>query len=301
MWVASGNSCSNSPDLLPVGLWGASPGHTLDGMPDQLDGDRCPYGLVLPDRTSASRFIGGRRYPTRSDYERWMPSGGELASASDEHLARVVHHWHASGANGCAFAQWIAKRVDETEWPVVVMRNSDPLDLLNVGETLDFLARQSPAEMVSIVLPRVVDTEGVLAASDALATIAGFRLEDEGGVPTGFVGRRLRYTLPSGETAWVMAFGPFDWMPTTRQAPLLEFALRLKPKPTQIYWKLNQDRDVAHLADFPASLKESAWDRLFDLTLEETRRVLGEPPDELSAAKQTLAIPVEQLAKCETM
>lgn len=126
-------------------------------------------------------------------------------------------------------------------------------------------------------------------------------LEDEDGAPEGFVGRRLRYTLPSGESAWVMAFGPFDWMPSTRQAPLLEFTLRLKPKPAQIYWKLNQERGVAHLADFPASLKESAWDRLFDLTLEETRRILGAPPDELSTAKQTMAIPREGLAKCETM
>jgi hypothetical protein len=91
--------------------------------------------------------------------------------------------------------------------------------------------------------------------------------------------------------AWVMAFGPLmDW-PPTRRAPVLEFVLRTKPKGDGLFDKLNQDRDVAHLADVDLGLETDRMSRLFDGTERATRDVLGGPPDALSAAKTTYSFP----------
>lgn len=255
--------------------------------------NRCPAGnhLDLPSRVQATGRVGGRRYPTRVDYERLLCDGADLALLGDSALEQVQRHWHASGQNGCAFAQWLAKRTPSNEWAFVVWRAQDE----QITETLQFLAGSSPAEMVSILVPSATWTTEAIRLTDALACLDDFFLEAHEARP-GYASRRLRYRLPSGEIAWVMAFGPFAWMPTTRQAPMLEFTIRLKPKPDRLYERLNQDLTIAHLADFPAPIRAGAWDRLFDFTLKETRRVLGEEPDDLSAAKQTLAVPLSELS-----
>lgn len=102
----------------------------------------------------------------------------------------------------------------------------------------------------------------------------------------------LRLDISSeGALSWIMAFGPFANWPETRRAPLLEFAIRVKPKPAALFHKLNQDPGAAHLADSDPRLTESQMEKVFDRTERTTRDVLGGPPDFRSAAKVTFSFP----------
>lgn len=264
-------------------------------MRDTHDAPTCPYPPDLPSRTSASQEIGGRRYPSRADYASGLPADFDVADLADELLERVQRHWHASGQNGCAFAQWIAKRAGPSEWAFIVSRGQ-PGWASAISESVHFAAERSPAELLSILFPEVVSTDEALRILDSLGAEPGFSWELHETV-VGYETRMLRYVLPSSPVvAWVMAFGPFEWMPATRRAPIFELTLRVKPKPDVMYHRLNQDSSVAHLADYPAPLRAGAWDRLFEFTLRETRRILGREPDPVSAAKMTVAVPVAATA-----
>lgn len=93
-----------------------------------------------------------------------------------------------------------------------------------------------------------------------------------------------------------MAFAPFHFAPSTRRGPYLELTIRVKQKPEAIFHRLNQDRDIAHLADVPLEMSPQHWEDRWQSTLRRTRMVLGGEPDEMSAAKATLAVPLSELS-----
>jgi hypothetical protein len=88
-----------------------------------------------------------------------------------------------------------------------------------------------------------------------------------------------------------MAFGPMPVWPASRRAPLIELAIRVKPKPDQLFHKLNQDHSAAHLADTPLPLDEEQMETIFERTGAATRDVLGAEPDFRSAARTTFSYP----------
>jgi hypothetical protein len=103
----------------------------------------------------------------------------------------------------------------------------------------------------------------------------------------------LRYKMTPAIDAWVMAFGPFKELPNTRRSPYFELAIRVKPKPERIFYRLNQDASVAHLADVPLQTTERFWELRWASTLRRTRMILGRRPDDISAAKSTLVVPAD--------
>lgn len=86
-----------------------------------------------------------------------------------------------------------------------------------------------------------------------------------------------------------MAFGLFAAWPRTRRGPVLELAIRVKPKPHDLFYKLNDDPAAAHLADTQFGADLESMERLFERTARTTRDVLGHDPDHLTAAKATFS------------
>jgi len=72
---------------------------------------------------------------------------------------------------------------------------------------------------------------------------------------------------------------------------MTEIAIRVKPKNEIIFYRLNQDREAAHLADTPIYMVDSVAESLWQATLRRTRNILGAEPNQFSAAKVTFSLP----------
>ena len=146
-----------------------------------------------------------------------------------------------------------------------------------------------------MLLPGVTNPRQAVAAIGELTDHSKFWLE-RNEVVEALLRLNVRYPVGgSGIQAWVMAFGPFDFLPNTRKAPYFELVTRVKPKPSKIFYRLNQNASIAHLADTSLGLTDEAHEPIFARTLQRTRDILGGEPDDISAAKATLAVPIELL------
>lgn len=242
---------------------------------------------VQSARQTWSGEYGRRRYPARADYEGHPALGGGVELLTPTALVAVQKHWHASGQNGCPFAQWIAKRTGSPTWTHLVARGVDAPD----AELLRHSVGNPACQLVSVLYPDITELGTAIEVIENLPRLVTEFTVEIANVVVGYDLFELRYRLSSELTAWVMGFGPFAEMAATRRSPLFELVWRVKPKPSWLFEKLNHDQSIAHLADFPAPIKRSAWTRMFTFTQAETRRLLGKEPDRITAAKTTLAVP----------
>jgi hypothetical protein len=258
-----------------------------------------PEKLETKARRSVS--YGQRRFSTREDYAALFSERhpGDDPWNDPSFSAAVMRDWHEQAQTGCLFARRLAMVADEAAWPSVVF--TDP-----IGESLasEIRERVTPAlelgiatpgcEIVSLLFTRIVDSGDLRPLCEALTqgsriTMATLQ------APRGIVIVALRLDIGGDDTlAWIMAFGPFLSWPPTRRGPLLEFAIRVKPKPTNLFHELNQDPSAAHLADSDPHLSEDQMAKVFDRTKMATRDVLGHNPGERTAAKATFSLPVTE-------
>jgi len=213
--------------------------------------------------------------------------------ARNEFVSDVHRHWHARGQTGCVFAQSIAVNASSEDWSSTIVREKPGVKAVEVMAAQIAGSIADPrCQMHSLLFPEAATPEALIEIIKEVLEIPDVFLERtfERGELTAIA---LRLTLGSkGATAaWLMGFGPFTFLPMTRRSPVTEIALRTKAKPKDLYRRLNPDREVAHLADYPLSIKDPHKDHLWDKTLQKTRRVLGKNPDEISAAKVTFAVP----------
>jgi hypothetical protein len=104
----------------------------------------------------------------------------------------------------------------------------------------------------------------------------------------------LGYRVAVGDlTSWMTGFGPFAFLPKTRQAPFTEIIFRSKPRP-QYDWVMKEaPPDLIHLADMDMKgMAEEQLRSLWEGSLTNTESVLGSKPNLRSAAKTTFAIPL---------
>lgn len=214
-------------------------------------------------------------------------------------MALAQRSWHSRGQNGCNFARIAAAHAENLVWEYAVagpeVNKLDQTLAQAVGVSLERAVADQDTQVHSVLLPGVKSPREAVAALGALTDHSKFWLE-RNEVADELLRLNLRYPVgDSGIQAWVMAFGPFDFMPSTRKAPYFELVTRVKPKPPKIYHRLNQDASIAHLADTTLGLTDEAHAPVFDRTLQRTRDILGKKPDDVTAAKATLAVPVELL------
>jgi hypothetical protein len=237
---------------------------------------------------SRSKVIKKRGFPTREDYEHYF--GGSTIWSNEQEVQQIHKHWHGRGQNGCVFAQHLAKESEySTGWHSNVFID-DTYDQLKLDKTIEQAIENPKIEVLSLLYPNVVTVEQLSALVKSWITNSKIiSLESA----TSFKDRiclSLRIELgKSGISSWLMMFAPFTFFPNTRQSPITELAIRVKPKPDHIYPKLSQDRKKAHLADTPFFLPETIVDSTWEATFRNTEYLLGYKPDFIAAAKTTIS------------
>jgi hypothetical protein len=181
------------------------------------------------------------------------------------------------------------------QWPALVMSSRGSDLFQSISETAPFTLKSAldseRCEILSLLFPQVTQLSELRELCAALAHETEITMEEDRSHP-GWVTVALRLDV-SGEDqlSWIMAFGPFESWPPSRRAPVTELAIRVKPKPDQLFHKLNQDHSAAHLADTPLPLSEEQMAAVFERTENATRDVLGADPDFRSAARTTFSYP----------
>ncbi|MEU4769009.1 hypothetical protein AB0H12_37750 [Actinosynnema sp. NPDC023794] len=166
-----------------------------------------------------------------------------------------------------------------------------------VGDLVRDSATADGVEVLSLLVPALTTADEVAKFIRELVESSAFWLERDEAIDDLMVAH-LRYPVPAASTdvqAWVMGFGPFEWMPNTRRSPYFELVIRVQEKRSWLFHRLNQDRDIAHLADVPLNMPQHHWEHRWQSTRRRTRMILQKEPDSYSAAKCTLAIPLAEL------
>jgi hypothetical protein len=242
--------------------------------------------------------LGERRFPTAAAYHEAVTDQIGTLGPEDaaEHYASAQRDWHVRGQNGCQFARLVANDAETMGWEYAVC--DDTMLTPDLVRELDEQAQSAIArpetQVLSLLFPRVTTANEAVGIIRLLAAHSRFWLERDEMTNDGQA-LYLRYPVEEDVQAWIMAFAPLDFLPNTRRGPYFELAVRVKPKPEWLFHRLNQDRDLAHLADVPLVMSERYWEDRFESTLRRTRRILGGEPDQVSAAKATLVVPAGYL------
>jgi hypothetical protein len=254
-----------------------------------------------------SATYGRRQFPTRTDYERAFAAvnprdrdpWGQSAFA-----VAAMRHWHTRGQTGCLFARRLAAIATETQWASSVYTSASQRGLAKeMAKTLNPALGQAisapECEILSLIFTRIVTVGGLKTVCRLLTETSPITMSE---LPSqaDTVVTALRLDISgAGTLSWLMAFGPFDSWPPTRRGPVLEIAIRVKPKPRNLFHKLSQDPSAAHLADIDPSLTEAQMEKVFDRTEKFTREILGGDPDHRSAAKASFSFPAAEWTEPE--
>lgn len=260
---------------------------------DEMDTD------YLRDLPRTEKF-GDRKFPHPDTYHHAVAAETEDSDSAEtaRHYAEAQRDWHVRGQNGCQFARLVAKDAEVMGWDYAVY-GGNPLAVTPQliqeidAQVADAIGRPE-TNVLSLLMPQVVDARDAVQIMRMLAEHSDFWLERDEMTNDGQA-LYLRYPVVDTQ-AWVMAFAPFGFLPNTRRGPFFELAIRVKTKPEWLYHRLNQDRELSHLADVPLMMSAQYWDDRFNSTLSRTRRILGGEPDQVSAAKATLVVPADRLA-----
>jgi hypothetical protein len=257
---------------------------------DDITDMRTYFAQLLRDVTYGLRkFPSPSRYRSRIDD---IATGREHGTTSRIY-AIAQRDWHIRGQTGCMFARLAAQSAGDLRWDyAVTSHTSASADLsASAAGRLERAITDPECEIFSFLFPAITEPAQAVDLIYALTHHSPFWLEVNR-IDSGYLHLHARYPISdTGVQAWVMGFAPFDFLPNTRKAPSFELAVRVKPKPAHIYHRLNQDRDVAHLADAPLAMAAKHQEDRWQSTLRRTRMILGAEPDRISAAKSTLAIP----------
>lgn len=238
---------------------------------------------------------GDRSFPSCEQYHQTVAEVVRAGHSRARAVAAAQRDWHSRGQNGCQFARLAALDADHLRWDYLVVDSTRPD---RVGDLFTEHAVVDGTEVLSVLSPDITTAAQAVRFVRDLVASSTFWLERDEPVD-GYRVCHLRCPVPGADRdvqAWVMGFGPFAWMPNTRRGPYFELAVRIREKTPWLFHRLNQDRDLAHLADVPLRMTDLRWEHRWTSTLSRTRRILGKEPDDFSAAKCTLAMPLEDLS-----
>lgn len=201
-----------------------------------------------------------RTFSTRSDLVSYLHATGAVDDpaafddALDPRWADIFQAWVQQGATGCRFAQHRARHADAAQWLSIVV--PVPLTTDVVNELQRILESAADAQAVQLLFPTAKTIESLASIVACLARHPGWAFleiehdppaEDDTSVLIG-----LRWNVPNSVyKSEVLAFGPFDDQPFTRQAPVTTLTLRTHPPA-----KLDPDGRV-HLAQMPLFEREA--------------------------------------------
>lgn len=189
---------------------------------------------------------------------------------------------------GCLFAAVAARDPVKYGW-VHQVSAGDP-----AAEWIDSMiegAVSSPQiTTLSLLLPTIKTTEGLV---DFVSVLKGCRLIDLAQVEDYADSVCLGFrTLVGSLRSYVTGFGNFPFLPITRQAPVVEITMRVKPRPKYEFVFKEAPPNIVHLADMDmvGMQRDKLWE-LWNNSFIQTEMILGAKPDLRSAARTTYSLP----------
>ena len=187
---------------------------------------------------------------------------------------------------GCAFAAFAAKDPVKYGWRSLVI----PVSPDAIGVQLRDAIDSPDTQALSLIFPSVQSANDVLELAGACLETGLFHDEGFDRETLKFI--RLRAHVDEN-VSWVTGFGPFDFLPLTRQAPHCELTIRVKPRPDYEWHFKPPIEGIIHLADLDmVGLSDKNPRRLWQVSFQTTQKILGHAPDDESAAKTTFVIPI---------
>lgn len=244
--------------------------------------------------------IGRHRFPTRADYEAYFAERLDISSPNDIWrdeftVVSIQNHWLTLGQSGCLFAQRLLRNSPATGWrafsfyPEITGWDACSMKLSGVIE--EHIAR-SDCELLSLLFPLAVTDQDL---AHVIQVFAG--LERTLMLPPHTFEQRtavsIRVKLSSDVHSWVLGFGPYAFLPLTRQAPVTELVVRTKScKGLHRVATIDGDKQ-AHVADVPLDYRRIQFDRLWHASVHRTEEILGSDDRALSRARVTFAVPAD--------
>jgi len=243
------------------------------------------------------------------DYVRYLIKKRRIKSEDDltylPDLAQAVQlDWHERCQHGCRFATLLSHKSAEHGWGFVTLQLDNNGDLKGpiAGEIRSALAAMvaSPDVLaVSILLPGVTDAKALIRILLQIQTELEWTLTvaaDDASPDVKQPATRilLRYELGESVMSWALGFGPYEFLPYTRRAPITEIAFATKPKVFPQRSKLlNSDPLTAHLADVSVPVGSDAFHKMWEDTAQGKAQLLNNVDTQNAKAKVTFAVPSE--------
>ena len=243
------------------------------------------------------------RFPTRLDYIRQLQKHGliidEAEFVANDCLTEAVYlDWLRRPQIGCEFAQLLARPANRTRIRTVVARGSagvgDPGELaIQISRLVEKSVNDASDEALSVLLPQILDNQGLTYFVWELSKIKGWTIEREHPWSGRLVLIGLRVKIANGVVAETLGLGPFPIFPPTRQCPITTLEIRTKSRRSK-QSHVSNTHLAAHLADIDVSdiLTPAEYGYNFDVRTPCLRNQILAGQDDLRAkAAVTYSLP----------
>jgi len=247
--------------------------------------------------------VGGtpKAFSTRADFIGWLVAHGHLGGPHDfakqpDVVEAVYRHWQGQGQVACRFAQQMGRAPEKYGIRTAVSANLDEGKVTDatkdwLGDVVSGACQDAATEALTLLFPTIDDPAALVRFLRSLADVSGWYLNAELN-PSDRLGRvyvRVHVAVCEDGVAEVLGFGPFDFLPLTRRAPIV--ALEIRTKKNQPKAGSGPGKPLRlHLADMPLGWEQDHVRKVWELTEQSRRATLG-GDDSAAKAKVTYAIP----------
>ncbi|MGH3831597.1 MAG: hypothetical protein ACRDRS_14320 [Pseudonocardiaceae bacterium] len=213
--------------------------------------------------------VGGYTFPARRDYLAHCAHGREVDELDADVIISIQRDWHVRGQNGCVFAMYAARKLGAQQWRYEVVP-PDP-DVHLIRQSIRAAISDPDNQILSLIFPTVechADLRRIIGIARSAGCYQAAGIDERSGLVS------LRHPVASAE-AWIVGFAPLATLPTTRQAPFAELAIRTKGKTQAPHPELNGDTGQAHLADVDLNFDPNVVACLISKSTARTSKILG--------------------------
>lgn len=254
---------------------------------------------------SVDLHLAGRkvRVPNRNDYlthlRKLKVLGPQEKLADRIDLAEQIYkHWQSQPQIACLFGRRIAR--DPKSFGILrhvvkgeVSSSNMHLVAKEISSVVDEKIGAKDVEGASILIPGLEEVDALVNFIRTMGQQPDWNVR---AVPNPSdkwerIYVELKRAIGEDVFAEVLGFGPFPFLPLTRQSPLPALELRVKQKGARDK-KSPSNRKYAHLADIPFKYKKKIFKRTWERS-EKARLEILSGDDSAARARITFAIPSE--------